>query len=280
MSAFEERSIEAFGDRYPAAHAGLRHSLQDHPLLTLDRLLALSTSLPATAIEYNAGDLPVSQDPAQTPMNGLDVAETIRRIAENNSWLVLKNIEQDPAYASLLNETLGDLINVVEERTGELFKREGFVFVSSPASVTPFHMDPEHNILLQIRGRKTFHLFSGPVGALVSEEQHEAFYAEDGHRNLPYKDEFEKYKNPIAMAPGDALYVPVKTPHWVEVGPEVSISLSVTWRSRASDREAHLRQANRWLRARGLNPPLAGQSPLRDAIAALGARAVARLRRR
>jgi len=29
-------------------------------------------------------------------------------------------------------------------------RREGFIFVSSPGSVTPHHMDPEHNFLLQI----------------------------------------------------------------------------------------------------------------------------------
>ncbi|MEO1136073.1 MAG: cupin-like domain-containing protein [Pseudomonadota bacterium] len=279
MKAFQDGSTEVFRQRYPAGHASLRHSLTDHPLLTLDRLLALSKTLPEAAIEYNAGDLPVSQDPAKTPMNGLDVEETIRRIAENESWLVLKNIEQDEVYASLLEETLSDLADAIQRGTGEMFKREAFVFISSPGAVTPFHMDPEHNILMQIRGSKIFHLFSAPMGAIVSEEQHEAFYADEGHRNLPYRDEFKTYEKMIEMEPGDALYVPVKTPHWVAVGPEVSVSLSVTWRSRASDREAHLRQANRWLRAHGFSPPPAGQSPVRDGVAALGARAAARFRR-
>jgi cytochrome P450 len=30
-------------------------------------------------------------------------------------------------------------------------QREGFIFISSPGAVTPFHLDPEHNFLLQIK---------------------------------------------------------------------------------------------------------------------------------
>ena len=32
--------------------------------------------------------------------------------------------------------------------------REAFIFISSPNTVTPYHMDPEYNFLLQIRGTK------------------------------------------------------------------------------------------------------------------------------
>ena len=39
---------------------------------------------------------------------------------------------------------------------------QGFIFVSSPNSVTPYHFDPEHNILLQIRGSKVMTQF--PAG--------------------------------------------------------------------------------------------------------------------
>ncbi|MEZ5892337.1 MAG: hypothetical protein R3C58_04230 [Parvularculaceae bacterium] len=81
------------------------------------------------------------------------------------------------------------------------------------------------------------------------------------------------------LTPGDALYVPVKAPHWVKVGEAVSVSLSITWRSRASDDEALLRRGNGWLRARGLNPPRPGSVPWRDRAVALARRAGERLAR-
>ena len=79
------------------------------------------------------------------------------------------------------------------------------------------------------------------------------------------------------MSPGDALYVPVKAPHWVEVGDEISVSLSITWRSRVSDAEARLYRANAWLRARGANPMLAGHAPLRDRLKVFAARVAGRV---
>ena len=42
-----------------------------------------------------------------------------------------------------------------------MFRREGFIFISSPGSITPFHMDPEYNFLLQIRGEKQISIWGG-----------------------------------------------------------------------------------------------------------------------
>lgn len=277
--AFDPSSLAALSARYPAAPARLRHRLTDHPLFAIERLTALARALPQTSVEYNSGDLPIGQDPEKTPMNGLTPEETVRRIAENKSWIVLKNIEQDKNYAALLESCLADVAPIAKTATGDMHKREGFIFVSSPSSVTPFHMDPEHNILLQIKGAKNFTLFPNDSETIVSDDAHEAFHRAGGHRNLPYKKEYESLAETIDLAPGDALYVPVKTPHWVKVGPEVSISLSVTWRSKVSDAEAHLRRANGWLRAQGRTPPRPGASPLRDRAAIFASRLAARLNR-
>ncbi len=276
---FAPASIEEFSARYPGAPARLNHQLKDHPLLSIERLVALARALPPTLVEYNSGELPIGQDPAETPMNGLSPEETVRRIAENKSWIVLKNIEQDEEYAALLEQCLGEIIPAARAATGAMHKREGFIFVSSPGSVTPFHMDPEHNILMQVRGAKTFNIFPPDASAIVSDEGHEAFHKPGGHRNLPYKEEFSGLARAVELTPGDALYVPVKSPHWVKAGPEVSVSLSITWRSAASHREALLRRANGWLRSKGMSPPPAGAARLRDKAVVLAARAVMKIRR-
>lgn len=274
---FDPASLSAFSALYPGAPARLRHHLTNHPLFEMERLTALARALPASSIEYNSGDLPIGQDPSKTPMNGLTPEETVRRIAENQSWIVLKNIEQDADYAALLEGCLAEIRPAAGAATGKMHKREGFIFVSSPGSVTPFHMDPEHNILLQAQGSKSFMIFPSTSDAIVSEEAHEAFHRSGGHRNLLYKDEFEKLAERIELAPGDALYVPVKSPHWVKAGPDVSISLSITWRSKASDAEAQLRRVNGWLRAKGMRPPKPGAAPWRDKAAVLAARVAGRL---
>ena len=266
---------DALAGRYPLAPARLRHRLAGDKRFTLEALVGLAGRLPAASIEYNAGDLPVGQDPALTPSNGLSPEETIRRIETCRSWLVLKNVEQDPDYAAALEDCLAEIADAAAATGGRMEKKLGFIFISSPGAVTPFHMDPEHNILLQLRGTKEFHLYPADAG-IVSDETHERYHAGAQHRNLQHKTEFDAFAAVHALAPGDALYVPVKAPHWVKVGPAPSVSFSVTWRSRASLDEASLRLANRWVRARGLTPPPPGARPLRDRLAVLACRALSK----
>lgn len=275
--SFTDETLGALKASYPGASASLRHTLAGDPLFDIEALVGLARALPREQVEYSAGDLPISQDPDKTPMNGLSPEDTVKRIAENKSWIVLKNIERDDAYKAVMDSALGAIAAIAGAATGAMHKREGFVFVSSPGSVTPFHMDPEHNILMQLSGAKTFHLFPADEAAIVSPEDHEAFHREGGHRNLPYKDEYTKCARAFELTPGDALYVPVKSPHWVKVGSEVSVSLSVTWRSQASDDEARLRRANGWLRSRGGVPPTPGASPMRDRAVVFAERVGARL---
>ena len=242
-----EAPEKALAGRYPGSPARLRHRLIDDPRFMLEALVGLAARLPAASIEYNAGDLAVGQDPALTPSNGLSVEETIRRIETCRSWMVLKNVEQDPAYAAALEDCLADISAAAETKTGRMEKKLGFIFISSAGSVTPFHMDPEHNILMQLRGAKEFHVYPAN-GGIVSDEDHELYHAGAQHRNLQHKPEFDRLAAVHAMGPGDALYVPVKAPHWVKVSDGPSVSFSITWRSRASLDEAALRLANRALR--------------------------------
>jgi len=274
MTAFPD--LDAFAALYPEISGTLTHGLVDHPLLQLDALVALAGRLDPASVEYNRGDLPVGVDPAAAIGNGLSIAETIRGIEDNGSWMVLKFIEQDPAYRALLDGALDELSPIVTPRTGQMLKREGFVFVSSPNSVTPFHFDPEHNILMQIRGSKTMTVFPADDERIVSGIEHERFHM-GGHRNTPWRDEFAAHGEANALMPGDAIYVPVKAPHWVKNGGQVSISLSVTWRSEWSFAEADARGMNHVLRRIGARPSAPGRWPARNRAKALGYRIIRRL---
>jgi len=277
MTTFAPAVRAAFAGAYPERPLLLAHGLAGHPLLKLDALAALATRIRPVDAEYNRGDVPVGLDPKDTPGNGLSIDETIRGIEENGSWMVLKFVEQDPLYRALLAETLAELEPEVRPLTGAMLKQEAFVFISSPNAVTPYHFDPEHNILLQIRGTKTMTVFPADE-ALASGEQHEAFHA-GGHRNLVWRDEFAAHGEAFALAPGAAVYVPVKAPHWVKNGPEVSISFSITWRSEWSYREGYARRMNAVLRKAGLSPAPPRRFPHQNHLKSLGYRAIDKARR-
>src|SRR5690606_8023230 len=137
-----------FAASYPEVPHKLQHRLDSHPLMTFERLAELAEALPEASVEYNLADLPIVVE-GKPEQSSLPIGETIRRIGESGSWAVLKNVQQDPAYAALINELLDGVVPEVEARTGPMLARHGFIFVTSPGGVTPCHMDPEHNILLQ-----------------------------------------------------------------------------------------------------------------------------------
>ncbi|NNC71502.1 MAG: transcriptional regulator [Sphingomonadaceae bacterium] len=275
---FGEGALTSLRAAYPETPCRLDHEMRDHPLLSFEALGKLALSMREVDVEYNRADLPVGIDPVDIPDNGLGIAETLENIESNDSWMVLKFIEQNATYKALLHETLAEIEPAVRAVTGEMMKLEGFIFVSSPGAVTPFHMDPEHNILLQLRGSKVMTVF--PVGDddLTPGTAHEAFHA-GGHRNLDWRDEFAARGEPFELAPGQAIYVPVKAPHWVQNGPGTSVSLSITWQSEWAYHEMYAREMNALLRRCGLNPAAPKRFPHPNRAKSFAWRAIDKARR-
>ena len=279
MPVFPSETREMLARVYPHSPARLSHGLLDHPLLTLDALADLATRLPAGEIEYNPGKLPIGIAPEDVPEAELGVVETIRNIGRAESWVALKRVHQVPEYRELIHAVLGELKDVIEPRTGAMLTLEGFIFITSPGSVTPFHFDPEHNILLQIMGEKTMTVFPVEDEDLLDARAHELYHVGKHHRNLPWQDSFAAKGQPIHIGPGQAIHVPVKAPHWVQCGDQPSVSLSVTWRSEWSYAEADARAFNHVLRAVGLSPASPGPFPAQNRAKALAWRALRRLRK-
>lgn len=275
LSVFPDEAKECFSANYPEVPHKLVHNLREHPLLELEALAALGEALPASSMEYNKADLPIGLD-GKPESNGLSIGDTIRQIDQCRSWAVLKNIEQVPAYATLLGALLDEIRPEIEARTGKMIKTQGFIFVSSPEAVTPYHFDPEHNILLQLRGSKVMTQFPASHPAFAPDELHETYHT-GGARELRWKPELAKGGHEFQLNPGDATYVPVMAPHHVRVGPDPAISLSITWRSSWSFEEADARAFNQKLRQWGLSPTAPGRWPARNRAKSLAWRVLRHL---
>jgi hypothetical protein len=83
---------------------------------------------------------------------------------------------------------------------------------------------------------------------------------------------------PFELGPGEAVYVPVMAPHYVTNGPEVSVSISVTWRSPWSYAESDARRFNAMLRRVGIEPAAPGRWPHKNLAKSYGWRTVRKLR--
>lgn len=278
-AVFPDSARGALTAAYPQAPTHLTHGIADHPLLSLEALAGLAERLLPDTLEHNAAtDLPLGIAYADTPRNGLSVQETIRRIGECGSWVLLKYIEQDPAYARLMRDVLGEIEDIVRPMTGEMMRFEGYIFISSPRAVTPLHFDPEYNILFQARGSKTMTLFPTADPEIISQEFFEAYFA-GGPRNLPWDEAWNARARPISIQPGEAIYVPILAPHWVQTHDEVSVSLSLTWRSEWSFHHADACRFNRRLRKAGLRPAAPRLYPANNRLKSYGHRALVRAER-
>jgi hypothetical protein len=277
-AVFDSANRRIFSDNYPESPHRLRHDLGDQPLLTLDALAKLGEALPDKSVEYNRGDLPVGIDPSLVPANGMTIGDTIRQIDTCRSWAVLKNIEQVPEYEAMLLSLLGEIKPHIEAKTGRMMRPQGFVFVSSPDAVTPYHFDPEHNILMQLRGSKVLTQFPAGNARYAPDQTHESYHV-GGHRNLIWHESLATGGSAWTMVPGDAVFVPVMAPHHVKNGPEPSLSLSITWRSDWSFAEADARALNGMLRRLGMSPKAPGRFPVSNMAKAYAWRALSRVKK-
>lgn len=240
----------------------LKHGLADHPLFSLPRLVELAKSLPRDRIEYNSGKVAVGVKPEDVPKIDMAAEEVIAAIETANAWMVIKMVEQDAEYRALLEAFVQQANLAAGRKAGDYSDLQGYIFVSSANATTPFHLDAEENILIQIRGDKFVRTFDNADRKLISEEAMEI--SPSKHRNQNYESWYEERATLHSLKPGDALHMPYMIPHWVSTGGSYSISMAMTWKTPEVLRLNKIRLMNGTLRRFGLpqKPPFV--SPVMD----------------
>lgn len=242
----------------------LQHSINENELFSLSRLVKLARFLPGDKIEYSSGKIKVDQAYGSTDVLEVSPEEVIASIEQNSAWMVLKRVESDPDYARLVHAFIHDLANMCEVDQNEFSDIQAFIFISSAHSITPFHVDPENNVLAHVKGEKIFHVFDNTDNILVSEEDLEI--SPSKHRNLSYKDSFEQRAKVYTLKPGDCVHVPYMTPHWVETGTDYCISIAITWKTSEVLRTNKIRLMNGTLRRFGFAQQPPGVSKAKDVV--------------
>jgi hypothetical protein len=252
---------------FPLKPFAIRHKLAGHPLLTLPRIAQLAAELPRDLIEYNSGKVSISQDPDAIPSVDLDPVEIVKRIETAGAWMVLKRVENSPEYRRLLEDTL---LSVARARgfnsllDAGFEQVEGFLFVSSPNSTTPFHLDSEDNFFVHIHGEKFFTIYDNSDRSIADDAEIERSMTK--HRNLKFDERFAPLATEFHLFGGDGCYVPYQWPHWVRTADSHSISMAITWKTRAVRRNNDLHFFNSWLRGAGLPQQAPGKQPVLDVL--------------
>ncbi len=266
MSMVQPADTRAF-EEFPNLPFRIRHELAGNPLLTLPEIAKLVRELPRDQIEYNSGKAEIGQDPTKVQAVDLSPEEVVRSIETAGAWMVLKRVDRHPAYRSILEQAL---LSVARARGFNSLDAagfediQGFLFVSSPNSTTPFHTDAEDNFFVQIHGEKFFHVYDNRDHSIASVEELEASATK--HRNIKYDPKFDVKGVAHRLFPGDGVFVPYQWPHWVRTANSYSISLAITWKTKAVRRRNDLYVFNSFLRSMGLPQPAPDAMPALDAL--------------
>jgi hypothetical protein len=268
----------AFDDAFPRRSVGFIHDLHLDERLTLASVADLADRLPRRSVIADTAAQPLLVPQGGPPRGALErPGDVIRDLRNANAWLTLLNVEEDPGMAELMNTQLDQLESGMMARQGnkrgKMHRRVAFVFVSSPNSVTPVHYDIEHSLLMQVSGQKTVSIGRFQSDAVRRREFDRYWDGSHGRiEDLP--PEVAAY----TLTPGQAVYIPPGTPHWVHNGPDISLSVTLTYFTAATIRENRIEDFNSHLRRRHLNPREPGRSAVVDTakVCAMGVWAVGR----
>jgi hypothetical protein len=285
LLSLDDDLFTAYFDRHPFK---ITHNLVGHPLLQLPRLIELARSL-GHPILYFRGDHAINQVDSDSGARRtfierklarpeLSPVETLAQIESCRAWMQLRDVGTDPEYAQLLGKIIEEFRLPSERVASGLSAPRADIFVSSPGSTTPFHLDEEHNFLLQIRGSKKLSIADGFNPAVLDRERLRAYFRGSGEL-APYSEHLEEHSVHIDLRPGEGVHIPPCHPHWVQNGDTVSISLGVLWFSDVTARRRHLYRVNGWLERVGLHPSQPGDNPTSDSIKAFPLLVKRRLRR-
>jgi hypothetical protein len=254
-----DRSFQsALAQREPTPFS---HGLSGDPRFSLDAIARLGDELGADSISAEKASKPlVSADAgAANVLEVVAISDQIRALAANDSWFTLLHIEQSEPYRELVDQVIEGLAANAGIDPGTMKRRMGFVFASSPGSVTSAHFDIEHSFLLQLEGNRRL-----GFGRFSSKEDREREIHRYWNGSFGRLDTLPEETLEVELGPGQGAYIPPYTPHWLANGDSTSLSVTVTFFNRDNADESMVQAFNEKVSRLGIDPKVYGDAPVRD----------------
>ena len=247
----------------PGKVTPVRHRLSSHPLFRFDQLLQLGERRHAQGELHEVERSATAGTPFEWHRGAV---ETLQRMSREGGWTVLRFIQHDPVYRELVDVVLDSIKPCIDRKDPGMYGRAGFIFISAQHVVTPFHMDPEQNFLLQIYGRKRAYVWDPDDEVVVSAAARDRFHHDRNRDLLRWRDEFRRRAHVFDLQPGEGVYMPFTSPHMTETGSELSITVSFTYYTRWT-RRAGMQHKLRYLCSRRhVKLPEVGKHPALDRL--------------
>jgi hypothetical protein len=252
------------------------HNLNGLELFKLESLHTLAEKMADSRDYFIAASAPLPGTPFfSVPMIDYKPPEAIEKLETGAYRILLKRAENhDRRFRDLIDAIFKQVIDFLDGLLAhqKIVRLESGILISSAATITPFHCDPEIGFFSQVEGEKIYHVYSPTV---ISETELERFSIAGPVALAPVdlkgRDSVHEYV--LNLSDGKGFHQPEYSPHWVETGKSRSISYTVVFETDATRALARTRAFNHYLRKIRLNPAALGTRPAVDAIKADAMRA-------
>jgi hypothetical protein len=259
---------ETFRQSFDREPFGFSHNLSGLDLFDFESLRSL-------AAKYSGGSFVAGGAPSPgtkfyaVPHGHSDPLVAMDRLETGSYRVLLKRPEdRDPRFRELLDMLFRQVVDSLGGLGSDRVVRlQGAILISSAATTTPFHFDPEIGFFSQIEGEKIYHVFSPTA---LKETELERFYlggnVEIGQVDLEGRDPSLEYV--FTLGPGKGFHQPQNAAHWVQTVGTRSISYTWVLETEATRAMGRVRAFNYCLRKLGLKPAHPGSRPRLEAVKA------------
>ena len=255
-----------------------RHRLMGHPALDFANLARVIPALPPKHVMYSVKQLNTADNFEKTfskrPQD-CSIEETLENLRTSDSYVMIQTPEADPSFRDLHRELLADVEQLMHQRgVGKAAVNPHlYLFIASPGSVTPFHLDRYSTFLLQFSGSKKVAVFPQWNEAVVTTPRLEDYVAYH-NTSLPLEtgDGFAGHHVQLHAGRSAAHPVRGRTPCAQRARGSFKISMSIIFNTEESMRWRHALNFNRAARRRlarvGLSVKPVGFDARRDRVKA------------
>jgi hypothetical protein len=258
---------------------GFCHTLSNLDLFEFDALCALARNYDRDF--FVAGGAAAPNEHFYAVRSGMHApCDALLSLDVESQRVLLKRPEQhDARYRDLMYALFEQIVRLQGGLGGQRIVRlDSSILISSAATTTPFHFDPEMTFFFQIKGEKSYHLYAPTV---LSETELERFYSmgivDIAQVDLTGRDPAREYV--FELASGKGMHQPQNSPHWVQTQGSRSISYAISFETDSSRELGRTRAFNYYQRKIGLRPAPPGAYPKHDAAKAVAMQAAIPLRK-
>lgn len=234
-----------------------KHSLENCNLLSFDNLAESILKLPKSQVFFSSGkvDVTANLDTAhKLHKPNISLEDAFNNIETAGAFVMVREPESNHIFSELFHDLTEDVKKFTKEIEPDLKGFKLYLFIASPNSVTPFHIDRYSTFLFQLQGHKDVNVWAPWDKSLISDVDLEKFFNfEEGFAPALKEDYLDK-ATVNHIHPGEAIHIPFVSPHWIKNSNEVSVSLSIIFNSRKTTNIANSLRFNSWYRKKFNKP--------------------------